>query len=70
MYYLESIGKKDAYDTLTPREKKRFFLKWFASRNAGVTTTEGIQQVERASTKNKDFKWMGKDTISTVLKVM
>ena len=24
MYYLESIGKKDAYDTLTPREKKDF----------------------------------------------
>jgi len=61
-YYLQSIGKKDAYDCMSAAEKKEFFLKWFAKKvGEGNSVSSSSNRVAIVTEKGDDYVWMGKE---------
>ena len=63
-YYLQSIGKKNAYELMTAAEKKEFFLKWFAKKvSDGTTVSSSSNSVFVVAEKGNDFEWMSKETM-------
>ena len=63
-FYLQNIGKKNAYDRLSSAEKKEFFLKWFAKKAGESTVTSNASQSVTTVTESGDnFEWMGKDAM-------
>ena len=63
-YYLQSLGKKDAYERMSAAEKKEFFLKWFAKMVGEDTTTRSAtKKVAIVSEKGDDYVWLSKDAM-------
>jgi hypothetical protein len=61
-YYLDSIGKKKAFETMSTAEKKDFFLKWAASKlSQGTSTSSASHTVSIVTEAGKVFEWMGKE---------
>jgi len=67
-YYLQSIGKRNAYEQMTSAEKKEFFVKWFAKKVAdGTSVASSVQTVSIVTEKAADYTWMGKEQMINLL---
>jgi hypothetical protein len=61
-YYLDSIGKKKAFDTMSASEKKDFFVKWAASKmSTGTSSSTSVHEVTIVKESGTMFEWMGKE---------
>eukprot|EP00959_Pyramimonas_sp_CCMP1952_P421797 8836421-Pyramimonas_sp.AAC.1 len=60
-YFLESTGQKRAYESVSPAEKKEFFLKWYAFHSTKAkSTSRGTRSNSHVEVNSDRSRWVSK----------